>query len=366
MNEIAVTVVLPTYQEFESLPSLIEALKEVRAQELQHLQLIIVDDYSDDGTEQLIKDFDQEWIKLVIRKEDRGLSSAVIRGLQEASTEYCVVMDADGSHPASAIPTMVQAIQEGADFAVGSRYVLGGTTEDGWGVLRWVNSKVATYMARPFTTVRDPMSGFLGFRHDTWSAAVDLDPVGYKIGLELIVKCRCRHVVEVPIHFSTRQLGESKLSLRVQLQYLTHIVRLARWKFPGWSSFVPFAMVGVSGIAVYAGLLWLFQEWLGGRISEDLLIIMAIVITMAWNFVFDRWLAFWYARQQSIARQFVGFLLVCSIPVLVNFFVTRWLLGDDVVTPAAGVIGALVGSVAGVVFNWMFVRAMVFKRPSRG
>ena len=93
---------------------------------------------------------------------------------------------------------------------------------------------------------------------------------------------------------------------------------------------------------------------------------MAIVITMAWNFVFDRWLAFWYARQQSIARQFVGFLLVCSIPVLVNFFVTRWLLGDDVVTPAAGVIGALVGSVAGVVFNWMFVRAMVFKRPSRG
>ncbi|MBT5381760.1 MAG: glycosyltransferase family 2 protein [Phycisphaerae bacterium] len=361
-----VTIVVPTYQEVDSLGPLLKRIGAVRAGGLD-LDVLIVDDDSQDGTDELIASLDLDWVKLLIRTEDRGLSAAVLCGLGVARGRVLVVMDADLSHPPEVIPQFAAALEEGADFVVGSRYVPGGTTEDGWGVLRWVNSKVATYMARPFTTVRDPMSGFLGFRHDTWSAAVDLDPVGYKIGLELIVKCRCRHVVEVPIHFSTRQLGESKLSLRVQLQYLTHIVRLARWKFPGWSSFVPFAMVGVSGIAVYAGLLWLFQEWLGGRISEDLLIIMAIVITMAWNFVFDRWLAFWYARQQSIARQFVGFLLVCSIPVLVNFFVTRWLLGDDVVvTPAAGVIGALVGSVAGVVFNWMFVRAMVFKRPSRG
>jgi len=232
-------------------------------------------------------------------------------------------------------------------------------------VLRWINSKIATWMARPFTTVRDPMSGFLGFRRETWASAVDLDPVGYKIGLELIVKCRCRHVTEVPIHFSTRRHGESKLSLRVQLQYLTHIVRLARWKFPGWSSFVPFAVVGLSGVAVYAFLLWLLQAWLGERVSEDLQIIIAIAITMVWNFIFDRWLAFWYARKQSIVRQFVGFLAVCSIPVIVNFFVTRWLIGDEIVTPAAGVIGALVGSAAGVIFNWVVVRAIVFRAQAR-
>ena len=71
-------------------------------------------------------------------------------------------MDADGSHPATAIPKMIHALTSGADFTVGSRYVPGGSTEDGWGVLRWVNSKAATIMARPFTTVKDPMSGFLG------------------------------------------------------------------------------------------------------------------------------------------------------------------------------------------------------------
>jgi dolichol-phosphate mannosyltransferase len=274
-------------------------------------------------------------------------------------------MDADLSHPPEVIPDFIAALDGGADFVVGSRYVPGGSTEDGWGVLRWINSKIATWMARPFTTVRDPMSGFLGFRRETWASAVDLDPVGYKIGLELIVKCRCRHVTEVPIHFSTRRHGESKLSLRVQLQYLTHIVRLARWKFPGWSSFVPFAVVGLSGVAVYAFLLWLLQAWLGERVSEDLQIIIAIAITMVWNFIFDRWLAFWYARKQSIVRQFVGFLAVCSIPVIVNFFVTRWLIGDEIVTPAAGVIGALVGSAAGVIFNWVVVRAIVFRAQAR-
>lgn len=356
-----VTIIVPTYHEVDSLGPLLERIGALRVGGLD-LDVLIVDDDSQDGTVELIASLDLEWVRLLIRTEDRGLSAAVLCGLGVARGRNLVVMDADLSHPPEVIPQFVAALDDSADFVVGSRYVPGGTTEDGWGVLRWVNSKVATYMARPFTSVRDPMSGFIGFRRDTWSAAADLDPVGYKIGLELIVKCRCRHVVEVPIHFSTRQLGESKLSLRVQLQYLTHIVRLARWKFPRWSSFVPFAMVGVSGVAVYAGLLWLFQTWLGGRISEDLLIIMAIVITMVWNFVFDRWLAFWYARKQSVLRQFVAFLAVCSVPVLVNFFVTRWLIGDDFLTPAAAVVGALVGSVAGVMFNWVFARAVVFKK----
>jgi dolichol-phosphate mannosyltransferase len=358
---------VPTYREVDSLGPLLERIGALRADGLDSrdrfgLEVIIVDDDSRDGTEELIASLGLKWVRLITRTEDRGLSSAVLRGLDEAGGRVLIVMDADLSHPPEVIPDFVEALNGGADFVVGSRYVPGGSTEDGWGVLRWINSRIATWMARPFTTVRDPMSGYLGLRRETWSAAVDLDPVGYKIGLELIVKCRCRHVTEVPIHFSTRRHGQSKLSLRIQLQYLTHIVRLARWKFPGWSSFVPFAAVGLSGVAVYASLLWLLQVWFGDRVSDDLRIIIAILLTIMWNFLFDRWLAFWYARQQSIVRQFAGFLAVCSVPVLVNFFVTRWLIGDQMVTPAAGVVGALVGSAAGVIFNWVLARAVVFGR----
>lgn len=359
----AVSIVVPTFREADSLPPLLDRIAEIR-QAGMDLEVIIVDDDSNDGTEACIADRNCPWVTLITRKDARGLSSAVLCGLEAARGETLVVMDADLSHPPEAIPDFQRALDAGADFVVGSRYVSGGTTEDGWGVLRWVNSKVATLMARPFTKVRDPMSGYLGFRRHTWSDAVDLDPVGYKIGLELIVKCRCTHVKEVPIHFSTRRHGESKLSLRVQAQYFVHILRLARWKFPGWSSFVPFALVGVTGVGVYVGLLWLFELMLQNVLSEDMRIILAILLTMMWNFIFDRWLAFWYARRDSLLRQLVGFIAVCSIPVVINFFVTRWLIGDQFVTPAAGMLGALAGSVAGVVFNWFVVRAFVFKRAS--
>ena len=192
MSELSVTIILPTYKEVDSLPSLVDAVERVRNDACSHLRMIIVDDNSADGTEALIEKLGLHWIELLIRKNKRGLSSAVIDGLHKATSEFCIVMDADGSHPASAIAQMVQTIKDGADFAVGSRYILGGTTEDGWGALRWLNSKIATIMARPFTKVLDPMSGFLAFKRSTFAKAKDLNPVGYKIGLELIVKCGCK------------------------------------------------------------------------------------------------------------------------------------------------------------------------------
>ena len=104
MEHNKVTVVLPTYEEFDSLPSLIDALQVLRSDNLPSLQLIIVDDNSNDGTEKLISDMNHDWVQLIVRTKDRGLSSAVIDGLKKANSTICVVMDADGSHPANSIP----------------------------------------------------------------------------------------------------------------------------------------------------------------------------------------------------------------------------------------------------------------------
>lgn len=359
----SLSIIVPTYEEADSLPPLFARIGDLHDSGLS-LEVIVVDDDSRDGTEQAMRNLALPWARLITRRGQRGLSSAVLTGLRAARGDTMIVMDADLSHPPEAIPAMVAALDQGADFVVGSRYVPGGSTEDGWGVLRWINSKVATVMARPFTTVKDCMSGFLGFRADAWQRAVDLDPVGYKIGLELIVKCQCRNVVEVPIHFSTRQHGESKLTLKVQIQYLDHVLRLLRWKHPKWSSFVPFALIGLSGIGVYAGLLAIFGALLDGLLSTDLQVILAIALTIGWNFLWDRWLAFWYARGDSIWRQFIGFMAVCAVPVAINYFVTTWLVDDRMIAPAAGAIGALIGSAAGVVFNWFVARAIVFRRRS--
>ena len=171
--------------------------------------------------------------------------------------------------------------------------------------------------------------------------------------------CICTHAVEVPIHFSTRIRGESKLSLSVQMQYLLHIVRLMRWKFPGWSSFLPFAAVGASGMGVYVGLLALFGVFWASAATWQVAIPAALG-AMAWNFLLDRWLAFWYADRAGILRQFLGFVAICSVPVAINILVTTWLADDAMVTPLAGLIGSLVGSAAGLIFNWMMTRWLVF------
>ncbi len=358
MTKQSVTIVLPTFEEVESLPSLITAIEEVRSESLQGLLLLIVDDNSNDGTESLVEALALPWIRLIVRRNERGLSSAVLRGLQEVDTEFCVIMDADGSHPPDTIPTTIQALQDGADFVVGSRYVKGGSTEDGWGVLRWINSKVATIMARPFTSVLDPMSGFLAFRLSILDNAAAINPVGYKIGLELIVKCGCKSVTEVPIHFRTRQRGQSKLTLRVQWQYLQHVILLLRFTHPKLVSFFTFAAVGTSGAAVYIASLLATTKLIA---SPWQAIALAVWIAMTWNFVWDRKYAFWFAKHKNILLQYLGFVCICSIGALANFYITLSLSKSEAI-PLAGLAGAFLGSAIGVAFNYFVNRLLIFKR----
>ena len=358
MPKQSVTIVLPTFEEAESLPSLISAIEVVRNDSIPDLSLLIVDDNSNDGTEALIEELALPWISLIVRRNERGLSSAVLRGLQEVDTEYCVIMDADGSHPPETIPITIEALQNGADFVVGSRYVKGGSTEDGWGMLRWINSKVATIMARPFTSVLDPMSGFLAFRHSILDNASEINPVGYKIGLELIVKCGCTNVTEVPIHFRTRQLGQSKLTLRVQWEYLQHVILLLRFTYPRLVSFFTFAAVGTTGAAVYIASLLATTRLIATPWQA---IALAVWIAMTWNFIWDRKYAFWFAKHKNVMLQYIGFVSICSVGAIANFYITLSLSVTESI-PLAGLTGALLGSAIGIAFNYFVNRMIVFTR----
>jgi dolichol-phosphate mannosyltransferase len=236
----SVSVIVPTYREAGNLPTLIERLEQVRTESELELELIICDDDSHDGTEELVDRLARPWVRLLVRRTDRGLSQAVLDGLRNASHDRFVVMDADLSHPPEKIPELLNALEDGADFVIGSRYTTGGSTDAKWGVFRWLNSKVATLLARPFTTCRDPMSGFFALERQTFERGVTLDPIGYKIGLELLVRCSCERVREVPIHFAERTVGESKLSLKEQRQYIQHIGRLMVFKYPTCCRVLPF------------------------------------------------------------------------------------------------------------------------------
>lgn len=230
---LKVSVVVPTYREGENVTPLVSRIGATMRKSGRAFEIIIVDDDSRDGTEETVSRLAGagDPVRLIVRRDARGLATAVVRGFAEAAGELLVCMDADLSHPPEAIPDLLGALDEpGVEFVIGSRYVAGGSTEQGWGIFRALNSRVATLLARPFTNVRDPMAGFFATRRNVFERAAPLDPLGYKIGLELIVKCDCRNVREIPIHFANRSGGESKLTVAQQLLYLRHIARLLRFK----------------------------------------------------------------------------------------------------------------------------------------
>jgi dolichol-phosphate mannosyltransferase len=228
---VGISIIVPTYQEIENLPILISQIAQLKKQ-LDPLELIIVDDDSKDGTDEYIAELQYNWIKLISRKNKRGLSTAVLAGFAQASYPILICMDGDLSHPVSVIPEMVKTIQQNdVDFVVGSRFMQGSDIDASWPMLRKLNAAVAKCLARFFTSISDPMSGFFCLKKSTFLTCGKLNPVGYKIGLELIVKCRCKNIVEIPIHFSDRLHGKSKLNWREMFNYLLHLIKLFKYKY---------------------------------------------------------------------------------------------------------------------------------------
>jgi len=223
-----VSVVIPTLREHANLEQLLPRLFEILRRADIDAEVIVVDDNSQDGTDDLCSRLSTHHaLRLITRRDARGLASAVLCGLQESTGDICVVMDADLSHPPEAVPDLVDSIRSPfCDVAIGSRYVNGGSLDPNWSWFRRLNSKVATLLAKGLTDAADPLAGFFAIRRETFLRATELRPLGYKVLLELIVRCDCRHIFEVPIAFRDRKLGTSKLSAGQIWLYLRHLARL--------------------------------------------------------------------------------------------------------------------------------------------
>jgi len=351
----SVTIVVPTYKEAENLPYLIDQIGDVREALGIPIDLLIMDDDSRDGSVEVVEARSEPWVEIVVRTSDRALSAAVLDGMRRARGEVLVCMDADLSHPPQALPHMLSKLEAGADFVIGSRYVDGGSTADDWSFLQWLNSRVATALARPLTNVADPMAGFFALRRSTFEQGRDLAPVGYKIGLELLLKCGCERVVEVPIHFEDRRFGQSKLTVRQQLLYLRHLRRLYIFKYGAWSQLTQFLVVGGLGTIVNLVVL---TNLMALRIPVQIAVATAILVAMTFNFVLNRRFSFSLSRGGSWPRQFVSFVAASSFAALINYGTTLLALGQITVRPQ---IAALLGIAAGTMFNFVASRYLVFR-----
>ena len=361
-NPAFVSVVLPTYKEGKNLREMVTRIFRSLDGDGFKGECIIVDDDSGDDTESVCGQLEKEHdLRLIIRKGERGLSTAVIRGLREARGEILVVMDADLSHPPEKIPEMVRAVGNGADFVLGSRYVDGGEIEENWGFYRKLNSRVATLLACFLTTLKDPMSGFFCIPRRTLDACKDLSPVGYKIALEVLVKSYARNVMEIPIFFSRRRHGESKMNLKEQLLYIQHLFRLYRFRFPGIMQLLLFLFVGFTGFIVDTFFYFFLQYSLS--IPHLAARAASFFLAASWNWYCNRKFTFLQGDYPDGFAQWSNFLLMSSISFMLNWgtycFLTMSVPFFILHKYPAFIAGILIGTVS----NFTFSKYIVFKEP---
>ena len=253
---LAASIIVPTFREAPNIEPLVQRVFAAVSQAGIEAELIIVDDDSQDGTEGIVEALGAHHpVRLIVRRGQRGLAGAVLAGLNAAKYDRFVVLDADLQHPPELIPTLLARLdQNSCDFVIGSRYAGGGVIESNWPLRRRIVSRVASLLAAPLAPLSDLLSGFFALHRRTFEQAERLDPIGYKIALELYVKGRCRQPAEVPLQFAARATGESKFGFAEQMRYLRHLTRLYRFRFP-WLGWVIWALaLGVAASVALVGL----------------------------------------------------------------------------------------------------------------
>lgn len=230
--ELKTLTVIPTYNELEALPVVIERLRAAQPE----VHVLVVDDNSPDGTGELADRLSREDEKIHVlhRKGKGGLGAAYIAGFtwgMERDYEVLVEMDADCSHQPEQLGRLLEAIERGADLAIGSRYVPGGKTVN-WPWHRQFLSRGANFYAQTMlgTDVRDITAGYRAFRRGTLDR-LDLetiDSVGYCFQIDLGWRAELAGltITEVPITFVEREVGDSKMDSGVILESMT---KVARW-----------------------------------------------------------------------------------------------------------------------------------------
>jgi dolichol-phosphate mannosyltransferase len=354
------SLIVPTYNEKENILPLVERVHHSLSS--IDYELIIVDDGSPDGTAQEVKRLSPTYPLRLIERKERGLASAVVRGFEEAQGEALGVIDADLQHPPEMIPQLLAEIDKGADVAIASRYVAGGGVED-WAASRKIISKGATLIAHlslpSLRKVKDPLSGFFLFRKKIVEG-INLEPRGYKILLEVLARSKVQGVAEVPYTFTKRERGKSKISLKEEIDYLRQVVALALSE-DLWRKAIKFGLVGISGIGVNEGLLFLLTDTVG--LSEYISPIPSIEASIITNFMLNDYWTFSDRREGSWLRRLAKFNLTMAAGAGITYGVYSLIIS---LTSIPYLIAMLLGIVVG--FVWNFTLSFIWtwrKRPIR-
>lgn len=328
VRSLLLSVVIPTFNERRNVLELIRQL----ASHLDPLlagryELIVVDDDSPDLTWQLAAELVSGYpqLRVIRRQGERGLSTAVIRGWQIARGQVLAVIDGDLQHPPEVLARLWKAMEGHADLAVASRNIEDGGVSD-WSFARRILSRGAQLLGLVLLPgvlgrLSDPMSGYFMVRRSA-IAGILLDPLGYKILVEVVGRGRIRSIDEIGYVFRERAKGESKVTWRIYFEYLHHLVRLRLAVAPS-RRFYRFVIVGASGALVDMLVLFLLSDprtlGLGLTRSKVAAAELALINNFLWN---DAWTFRDLVGDQNgwrhRLRRFAKFNVICGVGLILN------------------------------------------------
>ncbi len=341
-----ITIIVPTYREASTISGLVLAVDSVMKEAQVIYEMLIVDDNSPDNIVEIVTGLAREIpVRIILPSgRERDLSLSVLDGVAGAGSDHILVMDADMSHPPEMIPEMVRTLDlDDSRFIIGSRYVSGGSFDRDWSLWRFLNSHIATLMARPLTECSDPMSGFFAFNRKL----IDLEklrPIGYKIGLELMVRGKFSGISEIAIRFKDRTVGASKMNFAQQWKYLRHLRRLYLCRFGGWAELIHYGVVGASGFIVDIALYYLLQV-IG--FEHQVARALSFWPAVSWNWALNRVTTFGERSRRPKARQWIEFVIASLIGFTLNWGIYFVLTSEfsffdsyRILALVAGVLGA--------------------------
>jgi dolichol-phosphate mannosyltransferase len=356
---VELTVVVPTLNERDNVPLVVERLNRVLAG--LAWEVIFVDDDSADGTADAVRELAraQGNIRCVQRIGRRGLSSACIEGMLASAAPYLAVMDGDLQHDEALLPRMLEKIKaEHLDIVVASRHVAQGGVGD-WARSRVAISGFATRLSRLVVKAElsDPMSGFFMIDRAAFEGAVRrLSGQGFKILLDLFASTpRPFAFAELPLQFRERLYGESKLDTLVAWEYLMLLLQ----KLIGPAvpvRFLLFSLIGGLGVGVHLATLWLALQATSFATAQAI----ATVVAMTGNFLLNN-LFTYRDRRLTGWRLLTGlgsFYAVCGLGAVANVGIAAVIAGNHAWW-LAGLAGAAVSAV------WNYAMSSVFTWSAR-
>jgi len=373
-NNAQISIIIPTYNESQNILQILKSIKDNLPKNFI-TQAIVVDDNSPDGTGKLVEEYLKNFkkmadytIEIIHRKAKDGLGSAILKGIQQSRGDTIVVMDSDFSHPPQIIPKLIESIKKYQyDIVVASRYIKGGKIQ-GWSLKRKTMSKFATLIAKKGLGIdtKDPMSGFFAFKRNIIKG-LNIDAIGYKFLLEILVKTKGVNIKEIPYTFQDRKLGSSKLSFKTILDYYRSVWKLYRYGKPlekqEKRSSVKFLYkagrfytVGATGFIVN----YMISLLLTGGISDMWYLhanVIGIIASITTNFILNKTWTFGDRdfRIKKTISQYGKFAMFSSLGALVQLGMVYFLVDSNEVSyPLALILAVATAAFGNFVLNKKF------------